>query len=87
MTQQIPDEIIDILFQSMVYKPFLNRYAHVLQYFKEDPINLYERYTWKDPEYRDYIRHLFSILEPREEQPGTLIIEELGETLEVTFLV
>jgi len=87
MASQIPEEIIDILFQSMVYKPFLKKYIHVLEYEKENVRHSHERYTWRDLEYRKYMKHIISILEPREEQPGTTLVSELDEFLEVTFFI
>ena len=58
----------------MIYKPFIDRYSHVLQYEKEGHRNLHARYTWNDEEYRDFMREIISKLEPREEKHGTVLI-------------
>ena len=86
IVEQIPEEIIDILLKSMIYREFLEKYSHNLQYEKEDT-HLHARYTWEDDEYKNYMRHIIAILEPREEMPGTTIINELDDFLEVTFFI
>jgi len=85
ITTQLPAEHIDILLRTMVYRPFIDRYQHVLEYEKENPKHLHARYTWNDPEYKSYMRGLISVLEPRSEPAGTTLIEEQDEFLEVIF--
>lgn len=45
------------------------------------------RYTWLDEEYKEYMREILMIMEPRCEMAGTTIINEMDEFLEVTFFI
>ena len=83
----MPIEMTDDLLTSMVFRPFFDRYSHVLKYDKENSYHKHERYGWKDLEYREFIRELVSYLEPRYESAGTIIIKELDEFGELTFFI
>jgi len=87
LTEQIPNEIIDKLKITMVFRPFLDRYSHVLQYEKLPPWPNHARYTWSDEGYREYLREILKIMEPRCELEGVTIIDEMDEFLEVTFFI
>jgi len=52
----MPDEMIDKLKITMVFRPFLDRYQHVIQYEKLYPWPKHARFTWEDEGYKEYIR-------------------------------
>ena len=45
------------------------------------------RYTWHDKDYRDYMRNIIAVLEPRVEEAGTVLVKELDEFDEVIFFI
>ena len=48
---------------------------------------IHSRYTWYNIEYRDYMRNIIAVLEPRLEEAGTVLVKELDEFDEVIFFV
>ena len=85
LTEQVPEETIDKLKITMVFRPFLDKYSHVLNYEKLPPWPTHARYTWGDEGYREYLREIMKIMEPRCETEDVTIINEMDEFLEVTF--
>lgn len=45
-----------------------------------------EYYTWEDTEYRDFMMELLTKLEPRFENAGSILFEELDEINEIFFV-
>ena len=71
----------------MVFRPFLSRYYHVLNYEKLAPFPLHARFTWEDEGYKLFIKEILCIMEPRTEPPNYTLIYEMDEFMEVTFFV
>ena len=70
----------------MIYRIFMDKYRGVLTLEKPQglgPTHAY--YSWNDQFFSEYMIHLISVLEPKEDPKGTLIIEEYEEFSEITF--
>jgi len=53
---------------------------------KEDPRLNLSYFTWKDLSYRDFMLDVLQKLEPRCEEGGTVLLDELDESLEINFV-
>lgn len=80
----------DAIYTEFLYDNFLLSFK---DYFKmprdiDAPINdmrYTNYYTWEDQEYRQFMMHLLTHLEPRKELAGCVLLEELEEVNEVIF--
>ena len=86
---------------SIVFRPFFERYHHVLEYEKAEfcektnlskdtgkPIKIeHARYMWLDSDYKYFMRAVMSLLEPVLYQQSEILIDEMDDFLEVIFFI
>lgn len=90
--------MMDKLKMSIVFRPFIERYHHVLEYekaeFSKPSLEIgktikieHARYMWLDADYKDYMRKVLSIMEPILYHPREILIDEMDDFLLVIFFI
>lgn len=96
MLEQIPDGVVDTLFCSYLFNSFTQKFSNffMIEKMKSSSLSVFDLthaqhksfYTWKDTEYRDFMIGVLQNLEPIHYQKNTVLINELDEFSEITFV-
>lgn len=71
-----------MLYRDYLFKDFLHSFRYVFRISKT-PTDVYD---WDDQVYRDFMIALLQNLEPRVEEKGTILYQELEEISEIIFI-
>lgn len=96
MLSQLPDVVVNKLFCSYLFNSFTQKFSNffmiekmrksTLSVFDKNPIYNKNFYTWNDMEYRDFMIGVLMNLEPISYAKNTVLINELDEFSEITFI-
>lgn len=90
MLIELPEQVQDAIYQNFLYDEYLLSFKDYFKIPREIDAPIHDmRYTnyydWEDQEYRSFMMHLLTHLEPRHEVGNTILLEELEEVNEVIF--
>lgn len=98
---QIPPETQEDLFRNFLYRHFLHTFDKLFLFPIATPQDMnmstqlfgssneirnnVEYYKWTDQIYRDFMMSLLELLEPRQEEAGAILFDELEDLQEIIF--
>ena len=75
-----------MMYTEFLFRDFLQSYRKTFSSFPNlENVNQFSFYTWSDFHYRNFMEALLHSLEPRQEEKGVIIHDELGEVNEAIF--
>lgn len=88
---QLPDQVQNKLYQSFLFRNFLNVFRDTFKIPKDEAKNsvrsgMLPHYTWQDQIYRDFMMQILQKLEPRLMAKNQMIFEELDDINEIIFV-
>ena len=85
---QLPSNVQDKIYAGFLFTSFLNNFRQFFLICKDSQFAKVSRnfFTWKDQIFREYMMNILTNLEPRYEALGTVVVDELDEFGEVTFI-
>jgi CRP-like cAMP-binding protein len=83
----MPDEVKVQMFTQFLFRDFLKSYSKTFTSFPNMMnVNQCSYYTWYDQHYRKFMEALLYSMEPRREERGEILFDELDEVNEVFFI-
>lgn len=91
MLEQLPVEVINKIYGDFLFSDFCKIFQRFFRIPKDYDVafknpGYHDYYDWSDQEYRFFMLQLLQYLEPRQEDAGTILFQELDEINEVIFI-
>lgn len=85
----MPDETKDKMLIEFLFTEFIKHYNSTMF---DIPMNLdgnlkHARYTWDQPDYREFMYQTLCALEPIKYEPGTIVMDELEDISSIIFIM